>query len=381
VIPLNRVRNHIQSLAANTPGAARQHNRRIILQALRRFGSLSRAELARATGLSSQAIANIVDGLIKDGLLREAGRRKSARGQPPIALEIADDGGYVLGIRMDAGSYNAIAVNLVGETIAKRSGKSTRQGDAVARITRLHQSLAEELSQSRCFGVGVVTPGPFDTSWPGVPAPGAVPELQSYSIVEKLSHNLGIDVFHGNDAYAAALGEKLHGACKDLHDFFYLYIGEGVGGGIVIGDQSYRGVGGNGGEVGHLIVDPGGRPCYCGNRGCLGQYLSLQSLQHIKAKAKNAEAAYLSWLSDAAAALRTAISSIENLLDPQSIVLGGSASLRVLEDLKRSAAPLAPSVRQDHADRVRISTLGEESAAYGASALPLLAVTSSGALT
>ncbi len=341
---------------------------------------MSRAELARLTGISPQAVANIVAGLIEDGLAREAGRKKSVRGQPPITIEIADDGGYALGIRIDATSYNSIAVSLSGEPLSKLQGKVAGE-DVIDLIRGIHRHVSAAYPGKRCFGLGIVTPGPFDTTWPGVPPPGAVPSLQSHAAVQEISLATGTDVFHANDAYAAAIGEKLYGAAKDLHDFFYLYIGEGVGGGIVIGGEAYRGVGGNGGEAGHLIIDPNGRSCYCGNRGCLGQYLSLAALRTSVSHHGDEVNGYSAWMKDATHALRNAVSTIENLFDPQSIILGGSADLKLLEDLSRNLLPLAPSVRQDHADRIRISTLGEESAAYGASALPLLAVTSSGALS
>jgi predicted NBD/HSP70 family sugar kinase len=173
---------------------------------------------------------------------------------------------------------------------------------------------------------------------------------------------LNTGVYLGNDAYAAAIGEKLYGAAKDLNNFFYLYVGEGVGGGLVIAGESYRGTGGNGGEAGHLIVDPNGKPCYCGNRGCLGQYLSLSTLREMGREG---------WLLQAIPALRTAISSIENLFDPEAIILGGSANTELLRLLTNNLTSLGPSVRQDHQNRLRLSELGEESPAFGASALPL----------
>ncbi|MFN0193395.1 MAG: ROK family protein [Aestuariivirga sp.] len=361
---MNFNRHDFAPLSANTPVAARLHNRRIIVQALRRFGSLSRAELARLTGLSPQAIANIVSALIDDGLLREAGRKKSQRGQPPIAIELAEDGGYALGIRIDATTYNVAAVSLAGDVLSQsQGGVPSEDSGVLSLVADLHADMTRQFAKKHCFGMGIVTPGPFDTTWPGVPSPGSVAVLQRHSLASELSDQLGTDVFHGNDAYAAAIGERLYGAAMDLHHFFYLYIGEGVGGGIVIGGESYRGAGGNSGEAGHLIVDPNGKPCYCGNRGCLGQYLSLEVRRKVGVE---------EWLGDAVPALRTAISSIENLFDPEAIVLGGTAPTSLLSNLIKKLNTPSPSVRQDHGNRIRLSNLGGTSPALGASALPLL---------
>lgn len=362
---MNLSRHDHAPLSANTPVAARRHNRRVILQALRRFGGLSRVELARLTGLTPQAIANIVIALMEDGLVREAGRKKSSRGQPPITIELAGDGGFALGIRIDSKSYNVVAVSLTGKVLSKEHGQVDVHDEQVLDlIADIYTTTIRKHANARCFGAGIVPPGPFDTTWPSVPVPGAIAVLQRQSVVAELSRKLDTDVFLANDAYAAAIGEKLYGAAKDLHDFFYLYIGEGVGGGIVIGGESYRGTGGNGGEAGHMIVDPNGRPCYCGNRGCLGQYLSLGALRERGAEI---------WTKEAIPALRTAISTIENLFDPETIILGGSADQHLLQNLIEAIGKLGPSVRQDHSQRLRLSELGEESPAFGASALPLLA--------
>jgi predicted NBD/HSP70 family sugar kinase len=355
-------RSELAPLSANTPGAARLHNRRIMLQALRRFGGLSRADLARLTGLTPQAIANIIAALMEDGLVREAGRKKSARGQPPITIELAAEGGYALGIRIDSSSYNLATVSLTGDVIHKEHGRVDAKEDVFDLLASLQEHAIARHKGQHCFGIGIATPGPFDTTWPSVASPGSIPALQSFAVLPQLADRLSANVILGNDAYAAAIGEKLYGAARDLHDFFYLYLGEGVGGGLVIDGESYRGTGGNGGEAGHIIVDPHGKPCYCGNNGCLGQYLSLAMLRMI------GEAA---WIEQAVPALRTAISTIENLFDPEAIILGGIANQVLLKTLIDRLGDLGPSVRQDHRRRLLLSELGEESPALGASALPL----------
>lgn len=372
-------------LSANSASRVRHHNRRVLLHALRLQGSLSRAELARATGLTPQAIANIVEDLIGAGLVREAGRRKAKRGQPPIEIEIAKDGGYALGIRIDTTHYHAVAADLAGDIIETREGPSPTPGDGawLDFLGDIYTDFAQRFGAERCLGLGLVTPGPFDTSWPGIPTPGAVSALQSRAIAEQLAEKTGSDVLLENDATAAALGEKLYGEARNLNDFFYVFIGEGVGGGIVIGAEPYRGNRGNAGEFGHAIIDPHGPPCYCGNRGCLGQYLSLSAMRRDLAAAdmrgEDSERALETWIARAGEALSLGLTTIENLFDPETIIIGGAAPPALLERLVANLRSLRPSVRQDFgADRLRLSTLGERSAALGASALPILAATTSG---
>ena len=117
---LDEPTNH-RRFTANSASRVRGHNRRVLLHALRLHGTLSRAELARATGLTPQAIANIVEDLLAAGLVRKSGRRKAPRGQPPIGIEIAKDGGYAVGVRVDATHYYAVAADL-----SRRSHRNPR---------------------------------------------------------------------------------------------------------------------------------------------------------------------------------------------------------------------------------------------------------------
>lgn len=132
-----------------------------------------------------------------------------------------------------------------------------------------------------------------------------------------------------------------------------------------------------------MIVDPNGSRCYCGNRGCLGEYLSLGAMRrHLDEAARNGvnqDRAQDHWIEDAARALSIGLASIENLFDPEVVILGGAAPEPLLGRLAEKLGELRSSVRQDLGrDRLRLSTLGERSAALGASALPILAATSAG---
>lgn len=358
----------------------RRRNRRLLLHELRLHGSLSRAELARSTGLTPPAVAGIVQDLLDARLVREAGRRKASRGQPPIEIEIDKDGGYAVGLRVEAGRYDFVVADLAGGVVEAGHGAMTETVEArqLARIAALYMRLAEKYGSERSLGLGLVTPGPFDSVWPGIPTPGAVPTLQTRSLVEKLTARLGVDVFLENDATAAALGERLNGVALDAADFFYVFVGEGVGGGLVIRGEPYRGVSGNAGEFGHLVVDPQGPQCYCGNRGCLGEYVSLSSRRRrLAADGGATQEVDDAWVAEAATALSIALVGIENLLDPEMIVLGGTAPTALLGRLIDAVGELRPSVRQGRGGvRLKLSGLGEHCASLGAAALPIIAATS-----
>src|SRR5690349_5791403 len=133
------------------PSQIRRRNRRMLLHELRLRGALSRADLARATGLTPPAVASIVQDLIEAGFVRETGRRKSARGQPPIEIEIAKDGGYAVGLRVAATGYDFVVSDLGGDMIA--SGRGELPGEEAEELlefmTGLYVGLADKYGEGR----------------------------------------------------------------------------------------------------------------------------------------------------------------------------------------------------------------------------------------
>ncbi len=377
---------------------SRVYNRRLILDELREHKALSKAELARLTGLTPPTIANIVDELKAVEYVRETGRRASPRGQPPVVIEINSDGGYSIGIRIDRRRYDVVISDLLGNVKHRTDGLtpvlSTEElVDFVAGLGA-GAIAASKLPKKKFIGVGVVTPGPFDTLRPMKASPGSLEGFQTRSITKILGEKLQLPVLLENDAAAAAFGELLFGSGQDMSNFFYIFIAEGVGAGLVWNGDLYRGSGGNAGEFGHLIVDPHGKQCYCGNAGCLGQYLSLSSLRlHLETNdvelekfsdvaelLENKNAHLMSWLDDAVAALRSSITTIENLLEPEAIMLGGTAPLVLLTALQERLQDLKPSINTGKlGERVIIGKNIRGNIAQGAAALPIIAATSANA--
>lgn len=196
-----------------------------------------------------------------------------------------------------------------------------------------------------------------------------------------------------NDATAAVIGERLYDAGKSLTDFAYVYIGAGIGGGLFLRGQPYRGGYGKSGEIGHLVVDTGGRPCPCGNRGCLERYASVSlalkalgdvqvttvrhgDLNRIAKALTECDGRLLAWLDEAAASLRQAVAMIENMLDPQTVILGGVLPRPVLEALIARIEPLPRSVSLNKAvdtPRLIATEIGPDTPALGAATLPVFA--------
>jgi len=374
-----------------TQQSSAPYNRRIVLDVIRRQGSISRKEIVDLVSLSPQTVANITNDLETIGLIvaRRITGAKS-RGQPPIAFELNANAGHSIGLSLEPGRLSAALVNLVGHVVGRHEiDVDTRdQRKALAAMLSVVKQLRRQAASDRVWGVGIALPGPLietDISFVG---PTVLEGWKDLSVFDELRKASQLQVFYSVDSVAGALGETLFGVATALNDFFYMHFGVGLGGTLVVNRSAYRGAAGNATEIGHIPIVPGGKACYCGNRGCLERYLSLHSLAEalgiadhpdrdaqIAARlARNDDPVLLDWCRQAADRLRDAICIIENILDPHAIVIGGSAPKSLVERLLELAQPLHHSVRGGVAQpnqRILLSQRQEDSSILGAAVLPI----------
>ena len=370
----------------------RSYNRRVVLEAVRTGGPLSRADIARLTRLAPQTVSNIAKELQQAGLLRERVRHRAARGQPPKELEINPAGGYTVGLELDHQHLTGVLVNLTGEVLeeAETTLPLATPAMALPAMVSMVDGLirARRLSRRRVLGVGAVMPGPFNVEGLTSVGPTTLPDWGGFDLPPALTAALKLPAFVENDATAAAVGERFYGAARDLQNYVYVFIGMGLGSGIVVDGQPYRGAWGNAGEIGHLVVQPDGIPCPCGNAGCLEQYVSVHSaLDTLRAAGHQVETpqcleallvagddALVNWLDTAADKLRLAICSLENLLDPEAILIGGHLPDAVMNAFCNRLGALRQSVsarRDRQHPRIVRAAIGPKVTALGAAVLPV----------
>jgi predicted NBD/HSP70 family sugar kinase len=375
-----------------TQQSSAPYNRRIVLDVIRRHGTISRREIVERVSLSPQTVANITNDLETIGLIvaRRVTGAKS-RGQPPIAFTLNPNAGHSIGICLEPGRASAALVNQVGDILARHEvDLDTHDQRQVlkAMVALVNDLLRRPGASERVWGVGVALPGPLvktDISFVG---PTTLEGWSDLSVLDELRDATRLRVFYSVDSVAAALGETLFGVAKSLDSFFYLHFGVGLGGALVVNRSAYRGANGNATEIGHVPVVPGGKPCYCGNSGCLERYLSLHSLAEALGFAGHPDRdalivgmlesstapALQDWCRQAAERLRDAVCIIENMLDPPTIVIGGSAPKLLVERLVALAQPLLHSVRGGitaPTERILLSQRQEDSSILGAAVLPI----------
>ncbi|GGA41706.1 ROK family protein [Pelagibacterium lentulum] len=383
---------HAKRLAIGTnPGRNRAHNRRVVLEVIRLRGELGRTEIARYAQLTAQAVANIVDELLEEGLLIEKGRLRSGRGQPPIQFAINPDGPMTVGIEIAADHMVSVLLDLSGRIKAQAYSPLVDTSPAAipGRVAQEVAALSAKGGGRRILGIGVVMPGPFEVEAMSSVGPATLPGWHGVDPVPLIEEATGHVVSLDNDATAAAVGERLYGAGRQISNFCYIYFGAGLGLGVVQDGRPLRGAFGNAGEIGHIGITPRNRPAIYGPNGALENFVSvvalrarvaaaghsINSVETIEALYRAREPLLLDWIAEAADYLAPTVSMLENIFDPETVIFGGGLPDCVLEAVIAALEPLPVSIATRHSrthPRVLIGQTGQLTAALGAAALPLL---------
>jgi len=385
-----------KAIAGTNLEQARSHNRRVVIEAVRINGALSRAAIARLTALTTQTVSNIVEELEQAELLRPEPTTKGTRGQPAVPYSINPDGGYSIGLQLDHQLLVGVVTDLSGTVRSRIETPVDRPTpvEAMPVLAEMPANLMRDFrfDRERLLGIGMSMPGPFGVEGMTSVGPTALPGWQDFPLDSELQRLTGIDVTVENDATAAAIGERLYGVARNLNNFIYLFIGTGMGAGLFLDGHLYKGSRHNAGEIGHMVVRPKGLPCGCGKRGCLERYVSLRAayesldlpdpdhaspelLEELLARGDRRIEA---WIKDAAEPLRQAINVLELALDPETVVLGGSMPLAIIERLAQALDPLPLSVStigERSVPRVVIGSAGKDTSVLGAAALPIFGET------
>ncbi|MFJ6748903.1 MULTISPECIES: ROK family protein [unclassified Streptomyces] len=269
-----------------TARPANAHQARI-LGLLRDGGPNSRAQLGDQVDLSRSKLAVEVDRLLETGLVVADGLAASRGGRRSHNIRLAPSLRF-LGVDIGATSVDVAVTNAELEVLGHLTqAMDVREGPVAVfeQVLALAAKLRVSGVAEGFDGAGIGVPGPV--RFPeGVPvAPPIMPGWDGFPVREALSQELGCPVMVDNDVNLMAMGEQHAGVARTSQDFLFVKIGTGIGCGIVVGGEVYRGTTGSAGDIGHIQVEPDGRPCACGNRGCLEAYFGGAALARDAADA------------------------------------------------------------------------------------------------
>ena len=365
----------------------RELNRAILLNLLRTHSPQSRADLASATGLNKTTVSSLIADLIAAGLAREIGQAVSAGGRPGTLLELDPEAGCIIGAELGVG-YIKIALTDFCATVLWRTEKRLApNGDAdsalaeLIALTREAVGLAGQTGHP-IFGMGLGVPGLLD-SHSGILMFGQNAGWHNVPIRERLEEAFAFPIFVDNDAKASAIGERYFGLAQHVDSFVYVTANVGLGVGIWLDGQVYRGAIGFAGEVGHTTFDPDGPLCNCGNRGCWETFASQRALMvrlsdavtagsktslplangslgdvtlaDIVEAARGGDSLVLRVLDEVGGYLGLVVANLINTFNPNMVVFGGALSLAdefLLPPIQRVVAERAISWAQDAAQIV-----------------------------
>lgn len=265
----------LRSVGGASGQDARELNRRSVLHAIASGAAITRADLARLTGLTRPTISSLVEELVDHGLVVEAGQGPSAGGKRPTLLAVDGAARQVIAIDVSSDAVVGALSDLVGVSSAIEVRPGVATGDElVDEVVELIATLASQAT-APIAGVGVGTPGLVDVD--GTIVEAANLGWHDRPLGAELHERTGLPVWVANDADAAALAEFAH-LPEGRDGLAVVRIGAGIGAGLVLGGRPYRGARAAAGEIGHLVVVPDGDRCSCGNAGCLETVASLRPL-------------------------------------------------------------------------------------------------------
>ncbi len=383
----------MSSRRSGSLASLREGNRRLVVEALRERGLASRAELARATELSRSTISTIVGDLMEAGLVVERDGQPNGEahaGRPGVMVALDPSAGLALAIDFGHRHLRVAVSDLSHTVLAERwreldVDQSASEGLAEAGKF-VDEVLAEaSVERSRVIGAVMGLPAPINrltgTVWDSSILPGWV----GIDAAAEASSRLNLPVVVENDANLGALAELTWGAAKGRSEVAYLKVASGVGGGLISGGRLSHGVGGTAGEIGHTIVDQDGPVCRCGNHGCLETLASARAVANLLSQSRReqistrrmlelseaGDAATRRLIGDAGRALGVAVANLCNIVNPETVVIGGDMALAgdvlldpVREVVRRNAIPSAAADTE-----IVAGVLGERAEMLGALAL------------
>lgn len=354
--------------ASAAPSDIRLRNRTAIMRALYPHDWRSRAELAKITGMSKVSTSDVVAELIRDGFVVEGEYKNSqGPGKPGLSIGFNPQAGCVVALDLsDITHLRALVINLVGDVLLREQVDCPEQASLdIKQVVGLCQRVLHQCTTT-VMGIAVATPGTVNDEGLVIEAPNlGWSNMDLPSILGDISK---IPVVVTNDADAAVFAERYFGA--GAPDMILVQIAKGIGAGVLISDSIVTGRGFTAGEIGHVVMTEGNKPCVCGKTGCLETLVSVPVLDERIAKNPSQAATILL---EAGQSLGRALAMPVAMTNITRIVLSGPKHIVtpvLVESTQHTIDSLARS-RFIDAVHVQQSTLGQDAAMLGAAALVL----------
>jgi predicted NBD/HSP70 family sugar kinase len=348
-------------------------NRRVILNVIREKGPLSRRELSERCSLSVTTAKRLVDGLLREACVEELPleEQPARRGRKATGISLNAAYAHAIGVTVQPGTVALCVVDLRGRVVEERTIPIGEEpaSELIERISsevRRTQDSLRGQDRGKLLGAGLGVAGVIDAREGMVFYCPNLPGWENVPLASRLRSKLGTEVLVDDVVRCIALAEKRYGAGMGLTTFLYIYIGRGVGAGIILDNRFYRGSGGLAGEFGHITVKEQGPLCNCGNRGCLEALVAREAIlrsvhellasnvySSLKQKTAGNKGLALRDIEEAAEEgdklanmvihgvgenIGTGVADLVNIFDPGVVILGGEVISRFGDHLIQGIA-------------------------------------------
>jgi predicted NBD/HSP70 family sugar kinase len=357
-------------------------NTSIVLEAVLKNAPLSRAQISELTGLNKATVSNLVQDLIDSHLIIEIGPGESSGGRKPVMLLFNGQAGYAVGIDLGVNYIRGVLSDLEGNVIAELQ-KSLKKHQLEFTLKELVQCIEELIGKAPVspygiVGIGVGAPGIVDDQGSILFAPNL--EWKHVELQKLLEERFQLPVTIDNEANAGAQGEQKYGIGRGIAHQIYVSVGIGIGTGIILNKELYKGATGFSGELGHLSIEYNGKPCRCGNEGCWELYasenalleqaapLGFDNLEDLLEAAETGNEEIRALFYKIGEYMGAGISNIVNVFNPDVVIIGNrmSRAKTWLEEAVQTS--VARRTLPYHRERLKIlfAELQDQSAVRGA---------------
>lgn len=364
----------------------RTFNQKLVLRAIYDHNAISRAAVARLTGLTRTTVSQLVGELLRDGLVEEVGRGPSTGGKAPILLSVQALSRHLIGLDLGQSAFSGAVVDLRGNVLhSLRVPLEGRDGEqAVQVVIGLIDALLAANGEKPTLGIGIGAPGVID-SRRGTVRWAVNLDWADLPLGPLVERRYGLPVVVVNDSHAAAVAELTFGGHPRTSNLIVIRVGQGVGAGLILDGHLFQGDGSGAGEIGHASFGSGGLRCHCGRTGCLETIASMRAMvdaahgqvpavtddQSLIAALIAGDEAVRAVVARAGGALGTAVGSMIGALNVSRVLLTGPAVALGddwLAAVRQSAAAGALKLLADET-RIGLGRAQDDDVLLGASAL------------
>lgn len=330
-------------------------NANLVLNIIKNRGPLSRTDIARLSSLSLATVSGITAKLIKRNLVYETGEGQSTGGRRPVLLRLNNEAGYVVGVKLREHTITTALTDLDANVVHRHTSSVSTESEHAVTVSAVLEAIKETIATTirdsgieprLVLGIGVGMAGLVDGET-GICRYSPFFGWRDVQLAEPLSAHFELPVYLENNVNTLTIAEQWFGYGHNVDHFVVATVGRGIGAGIVMNGQFYRGALGGAGEFGHITVAADGPPCTCGKRGCLealasdpalirqaraaialGEQTALTeveplTLETIVAAADDGDEVARRLLADSGHWLGVGVATLVNILNPQLVIIGG----------------------------------------------------------